>query len=363
MDSFKLKFGTAESVRFTEKKGPLEMVYTARVAVTATVTEYDTDLYENSDAVADTVKRNAADTIEQALEERPEGTSVMNDEDHRMLAEQIGKQLEKYKIKAEIKDVLFLANQSPENAAENLNKLVNDRKKTKGSRLEELKRSEPPHGELISISHSSSSSGMMMNSNAHYSDSICKKDGVWTLTSVSMPAFQNETVTVYKIGEEVVKQIEETVKREGLAAFDGLRYKDPYPVYDYSSSSGISMTFDDSSVGGSPRVYKSLDIAALRQCGLDDTVTELCQLISSGGEDKEIISSEEKQRAGMGFMMGMMGITPGGGNTPNTENKTPAPKTAPMPAAPPAGAWTCKKCGYNANMGKFCSECGERRGE
>ncbi|MBO4869462.1 MAG: hypothetical protein J5585_07095 [Clostridia bacterium] len=362
MDSFSLKFGAAESVLFTEKRGPLEMIYTAQIAVMAIVTEYDTDLYESSGDVAGTVRRNASDIIKKAIYERPEGTSVIDDEDHRMLAEQIGKQLEKYKIKAEIKDVIFFANESPENAAENLNKLVNDRKKTKGSRLEELKRSEPPHGELISISHSSSSSGMMMNSNAHYSDSICKKDGVWTLTSVSMPAFQNETVTVYKIGEEVVKQIEETVKREGLAAFDGLRYKDPYPVYDYSSSSGISMTFDDSSVGGSPRVYKSLDVAALRQCGLDDTVSELCQLISSGGENKEIISFEEKQRTGMDLMMGMMGMTPGGNNNSNTENKTPAPKPVPV-KDPPAGAWTCKTCGYNANLGKFCSECGERRGE
>ena len=362
MDGFILKFGTAESVLFTEKRGPLEMAYTARIAVMAIVTEYDTDLYESSGDVAGTVRRNASDIIKKAIYERPEGTSVIDDEDHRMLAEQIEKQLEKYKIKAEIKNVIFFANESPENAAENPDKLVDDRKKSSSSRLEELKNSEPPHGELISISHSSSSSGMMMNSNAHFSDSICKKDGVWTLTSVSMPAFQNETVTVYKISEKVVKQIEETVKREGLAAFDGLRYKDPYPVCDYSSSSSISMTFDDRSVGGRPRVHKSLDLAALRQCGLEDTVTELCQLISSGGEDKEIISSEEKQRAGMGFMMGMMGMTQGGVNIPDTENKTPAPKTAPVPD-PPAGAWTCKKCGYNANMGKFCCECGERRGE
>ena len=126
----------------------------------------------------------------------------------------------------------------------------------------------------------------------------------------------------------------------------------PYQMTDYSSSSHITFTFDDSSKGGSARTTRTLDCGSYWQLQTE-AIRKVRDLISdciNGGICLE--EKETKYDAGnspmSGFMgMGMMGI---GGPQPSAGNSN---------VQPPAGSWKCE-CG-EVNAGKFCANCGKPR--
>ena len=343
-----------QPVGFIESCGGTDTYLEARLAAVAYVQDYAKDLYEDDRAVSDTIKKDGTAIISDCLGRFPKGSSVVDDPGHSTLAELMKKQLSGRGINSEVYIVNFtLTEKSAEDHARSRGAVGgNDNGqnvRSKKSVLDELRKNEPAHGELKSISYSSYSSGMMMNSDARNNYSISEINGDWILTASVKPAFKNETVKTYKIGERVIKQLEETVKKHGLPAFGELRYEPPYQIMDFSSSCSISMVFDDRSTGGGPYVYRSVNADALRHFGSGDAISEIYAIITTCTLDAELLSEKENARGGM--MGSFMNIGSG------TDVGTPQEKTPAVPD-PPAGAWTCKNCGYNANTGKFCCECG-----
>ena len=111
---------------------------------------------------------------------------------------------------------------------------------------------------------------------------------------------------------------------------------------DNFTSSGFTMTFDDSEIGGSPYVRRNV------QCGpagmtFRTIENELSAILKECRETGEYVSGESKKVDIMsGLFGGLNGIA-----TPSE--------------SPKVSCWTCSNCGYDKNSGKFCVECGSRR--
>ena len=216
------------------------------------------------------------------------------------------------------------------------------------SSLEELKAKEGPHGELTAISFSSFSMAMSFNSDSREKYELKKNDGEWLLDVNKKMPFQNAKVYCYKVNGDCMKSIQEIVMNEELAALSELKYVDLFRPTDVSGSCSLSMTFDDSKVGGSPYGVKSVNVMALRQNGIT-AADSIHMLLSKAAEEGELISEREIcGRSYNNFGMGMIGMGIAGGQNMG------AVKTN-------NNEWTCIRCGYSANKGKYCTECGKKR--
>lgn len=217
--------------------------------------------------------------------------------------------------------------------------------------IEELKKTPTPHGKLVGCSYYAYSSEMTYNSNSILSISVRIENGEQIVRCESKPAFQSCTKSVCKPNHDVLAAVQELVERENLAAWSALKYKNPFQMCDYSSSSSIGLTFDDSSIGGSSIQSVSIDIAAACQFGGEDVIADFRDLLKAASEGAEILSLQTVDtRSGIG-MMNMMGGTPQQNTMTPTEPKEPTPI--------PDGAWKCS-CGAIVQS-RFCPECGRMR--
>ena len=223
--------------------------------------------------------------------------------------------------------------------------------------LKEVREKEEEHGPLISVTMSSSSSGMMMGSYAKSSLELTRGDGEGRLVHMDMKVYEPVVTSVYSAEDEVFEKMQAIADRENLAAWSFLR-EDPdkkMMVYDYSSSAGITLVFDDTSVGGSPVETRSIDYGAVSQQGGDEVWNEISDLLYGCIDPEKLLKTEQE---------------------PNPYSN---PFTSSGPAVPPVssgtvttpheysvredGTWTCPECGYSENKGRFCAECGSRRPE
>ncbi len=224
--------------------------------------------------------------------------------------------------------------------------------------LKEVKAINEPHGELQEIEWSSSSSGMMMGSYSSYSVRLFRENGELRLEEKSMPAYESVTVKLYSADETVFEKILGITEKENLAAWSYLQ-RDPkltMMVYDYSSSSQLTLTYDDSSVGGWSYVRKSIDTEAATQQGGSDTLKEISGLLQECCSDERLLS-EETQPNPYASGTPIMGL---GTFTGTPESKEGQTGSGSIEAD---GTWTCGACGSSGNTGKFCPECGSRRPE
>ena len=126
-------------------------------------------------------------------------------------------------------------------------------------------------------------------------------------------------------------------------------------MFDNFTSASFSMSFDDSSLGGSHYAHCHMECgpAGMTFGTLED---ELSAIFKECRDTGEIILQEETQTPGP-FQMFFDSMNKGGStgmmNPPPT---APAPADIPAPKAP--GMWTCKHCGCNENSGRFCLNCG-----
>ena len=211
------------------------------------------------------------------------------------------------------------------------------------------------HGELISVSYSSSTNGMMFNSNTLNSLSLERMSDHAQLTVKNKASGGGTDVSVYKAELSLFDKLREIIERENVAAWSALRYVELFQMTDYSSSENLTLVFDDRSVGGNSRVWKSIDCKAVDQQGRRDVIIELRSILSAEGRG-ELISQSSGHVPNMGFM----GVT-GGGSVPMGMMGIGMMTAMMANSADASGTWLCPSCGENKNKGKFCMECGSPR--
>ena len=198
------------------------------------------------------------------------------------------------------------------------------------------------HGKLRSCSYSSYSGGMMYNSNTILNYWLEIKDNDESILNVeNKMAFEKTYKSTYRIKDEDLKELCDFIETNRFWAFSRLEfYQDPrFIVYDYSSSSGFTLYYDETSIGGSSHVYFHINGDAMHQYNFDEQYTRLKTLFSGLADKGELLSTEEY-----------------GQQTLINESFTLDPKTE----TPVNGEEQsiCPNCGYKPVSGRFCPECG-----
>lgn len=204
--------------------------------------------------------------------------------------------------------------------------------------LAELRAAKEPHGELVACGYSFSENGMSMYSHAESSMTLeLTASGEWQFTSGEQSDMEGGTVRVYRVDPELPEKIRAFSNREDLPSLSGLKEtNDPrYQVTDYSSSSHISLVFDDREIGGQSRETRTINTKAARQHGKDDVISGFLDLLKSC-EREDMLISEKK-------------ISP---KTHGIFSDTEKPVSS--------GKDVCPCCGAKGVTGKFCFECGAR---
>ena len=223
--------------------------------------------------------------------------------------------------------------------------------------LTEVREKKEDHGPLISVTMSSSSSGTMMGSYAKSSLELSRGDGEGRLVHMDMRVYEPVITSTYSAGDEVFEKMQALADRENLAAWSFLR-EDPEKkmvVYDYSSSAGITLVFDDTSVGGSPRETRSINYEAVSQQGGTEVWKEISDLLYGCIDPEKLLKTEQEPNPYR---------NPIGSFGPAVPSVSSGTVTVPFTySVREDGTWTCPACGYSENKGRFCAECGSRRPE
>ena len=165
---------------------------------------------------------------------------------------------------------------------------------------------------------------------------------------------------------EIAQKMRDYVSENNLARLSKEDIRKPV-MFDNFTSASFSMTFDDSSVGGSPyeRCHVDCGPAGMTFRSIE---TALGKILDECRENGECILHEVNETGG-GFM-GLGGFM-NAGNFPgmtmqpqgvSAPGSAPGRTSSPAVAAadPPSAAgdtWTCT-CGQKNNTGKFCPNCG-----
>lgn len=218
---------------------------------------------------------------------------------------------------------------------------------TDGKVIEELKKTPMPHGKLVSCSYNMYVLGMQYNSDTRLNISLSLVDDVQQITYEKKEAFRSASVLVCRPKQDVLAMLGELVEQENLSAWSALKYHDPYPRTDFSSETSLSLYFDDREIGGQANVKALVNVNAAFQYGGGDVINRFFSILEDAVKDAEVLKEVKGVSAMNLGMMSMLYIP-----------DEPPAQTA--PPAPPEGAWQCKTCGYTANTGRFCTECGAR---
>lgn len=218
--------------------------------------------------------------------------------------------------------------------------------------------SEYCYKKISQISLSSSSNGMMINSNHSLTELLAwNKDGSVTLTRTEIRGTEKEE-SVFAVGEELASKVRDFAECADIASWGALKYEeDPrFRCTDYSSSSSGRIILDLRSQGGKPYEIISFSPRAVTQNGKGEDMEKLNHLIEECQDPSSLLThskditsfgKELSGNAGVinGFMgMGMAGIA------------SLAQGQGEAAATVPEGSWKCS-CG-EVNTGKFCCNCG-----
>ena len=378
MALFTINFGTPQPVPFKEHCSDVE--FYARVCGSAEIEFYDEARYGVGKEGEDALRATILGMIPGCFAAWPEGKLIMGPGNREILEDLLSASLTAAGINAkpDIRDVSLIKGQMDKYMAEcrdALDKQMNPQVSTED--LEEEK-----HGPLISFSLSYFSHSMMAGGGSSSGDELeWHKDGTVTLTS-SHSGGGRDTRFKYNVKPEIAQKMRDYVAEKHLARLSKEDIKTPV-MFDNFTSASFSMSFDDSSIGGSPyeHCYVNCGPAGMTFRTIEN---ELAEILKECRETGECILSEENETGngfmGMGGFTGMMTQPPTeawtcpscgmkvitGSFCPQCATPAPAPVPAPTPSPtifamdyPPASGepWTCT-CGYKGNTGKFCPNCG-----
>ena len=216
-----------------------------------------------------------------------------------------------------------------------------------GKKIEELKKTRIPHGKLVGCSYDSYACGMQFNSNTWLNISVSLVDDVQQIKYEKKEPFCSGSMIVCRPKQDVLAMLSELVEQENMSAWSVLKYHDPYSRTDCVSEATLTLYFDDREIGGEAASMVSINVSAAYQHGGGDVIDRFYSILEDTVKDAEVL----KEVKGVSAMdLGMMSML-------YIPDEPPA-QTA--PPVPPEGAWQCKTCGYTANTGRFCTECGAR---
>lgn len=371
------KFGTPHPVTFREKGCDTE--FSARVSGALYINEYDEAAFG---AAGDERKMNlstfAANKIEEHLAKWDKDDNILCVDGRERLALMLDYDLMELGINGSSRiDDISITEESDALYQEQIMKPYREAKKAE--REKEIEAADEPHGPLKRISYNLSSHGMMAGTSSGCSQTVTWNDDGTSVYSYSSYGGGKNFEREYKITPETAEKISAFVKDKRLAALSKLNIRTAQ-MFDNFTSATISMTFDDSSIGGDP------DNSFTLNCGpsgftlktIEDGLKELLDECEASGE---CIKNDETSNP-FGNFLGMMEMnvtnTPGAGAFDGMKQAEEAiVRTAAGPDAgagkvtgPDAGAgtaakpyvpsdWTCS-CG-SKNTGQFCPECGQPR--
>ena len=336
MALFTVRFRTTQPVPFKEHCSDVE--FYARVCGSAEIEFYDEARYGTGKEAEDALREVILGMIPGCFAAWPEGKLIMGPGNREILEDLLSASLTAAGINAkpDIRDVSLIEGQMDKYMAEcreALDKQMNPQVSTED--LEEEK-----HGPLIGFSLSYSSHSMMAGGGSSSGDELeWHKDGTVTLTSDHSGGGKN-TRFKYNVKPEIAQKMRDYVTAKNLARLSKEEIKTPV-MFDNFTSASFSMSFDDSSIGGSPyeHCYVNCGPAGMSFRTIEN---ELSAILKECRETGECILNEETQ-TGSGFpgMGGMMGM----GNFPV------------MMPRPPKEAWTCPSCGQEGITSRFCPQC------
>ena len=365
----KILFGTPKP--FTLKGPGAGEIYEARTSGTAYVSQYDTARYPTQEDLVIAIRTNAAKIIENGLADWTVKEAVRVDSKTKITA-MLTEGFAPLGIKASfILNNVQLTTESElkykrthGNDYEGSSGLLSDMY-AKQPKLEDL--IPETHGPVVKIYSSFSSSGMSIGSDTSERETVTwQPDGTLLIESVD----RGNGVEIYEKnigGAEAARKLREYVAASRVAEMAQIEtIPSPFQMTDYSSSSYIEFTFDDSSIGGASLVERSLDCGSFWELQRQ-TISKIRELIrdcvNTGKCIEHTKSTYDRRAPSFGFMgMGMnpgMGMGMGNGPAPAPASPAPSPKTI-LPDSP--DKWICPCCGAE-NLGKFCSECGTQKPE
>ena len=244
--------------------------------------------------------------------------------------------------------------------------------------LKECRGIREEHGPVTAVETYFFEMGMMYNSNKTVYQTVEKVKGKQNTVLVTVRKKAGDLPEVSdsrEIESDILSRVQEISDKENLPAWEYV-CKDPsIPVdrsmmpLDYSSSSSLSIYYDDSLITGAPRIKRTIGETARSMGGaaVDKEISELiCKCVEQADIHVEAPTVNPFNGIGSipagsapgtplnGFMgMGMLNL-----NLQNTPTSTPAPE----PGAPvQTGPWDCASCGQKGITGKFCHNCGAPR--
>ena len=374
MNSLSINFGNQNPAPFREQDCDIE--FEAKVRGRAEIYDFDAARYGEGNAAQIALTKKIAELIPECIDRRSKEDLLLSVNAQNKLSDALKEALADAGVTAfvVVKDIKVVPEQKNEEYMrlyrEALTESLFPQVKTDGL-------TDEPHGPLIGFSYNLSSHGMMMGSGSYSGDSLSwNRDGTVTL-SVSSNGGGRQLRAEYLVDSETAEKMRAFVADKHLAALAKQEIRTPL-VYDDFTSASFSMTFDDSSVGGSPYNHVSVNCgpAGMTFRSIEKKIREILEQCKEHGQltFNEENATNNGAMGGFGFGdLSKMMMTHGGANGTNGTNGTAgsangtngangaagsANGTATSSAA--AGCWVCSSCGFAGNKGKFCIECGSR---
>ena len=215
--------------------------------------------------------------------------------------------------------------------------------------LEDVKKKNVAHGKLIAVDRHSSSHGMMMFSGVSDKFTLKEGEGGFVIVHEHKSEMDGTVENIYRADEGALQRISEIAERENLYAWGKMRIdpqKDNRPVvFDYSSSSGITL-FTDDRIGNT----FSFNCETAKFYGGGKVISEINEIFNSFLTEDRLISQKQ---------------------TPVTDARVIEMKKMWFPEykepkvfdvngqAADSGKWDCPQCNAQGNEGKFCFNCGQ----